>query len=163
MEPPVSQAVNSGIESPNAAETPNLDRAGSGGAVVVHSLQRVCQRVLSIVHKVDDGASVSSVARWDHDDSTLVRVRMSTNGVQHRILDSLRTAWPLARVTLVENVVEGVTEAQVLVPSQHDQLCAARDMAQSTPLVRLLSTAVNFGFGIVILAVAVTATAHFTS
>ena len=162
MEPPVQHAVASGIESPNAVDTPNLDASGSDGAVV-RSLQRVCQRVLSIVHKVDDGACVSSVARWDHDDSTLVRVRMSTDGVGYRILDSLRAAWPLARVTLVENVVEGVTEAQVLVPSQHDQLCAARDMAQSTPLVRLLSTAVNVGFGIVILAVAVTATARFMS
>lgn len=93
--------------------------------------QQLCRRVLSTVQNVDRDASIASVSRWDHDCSTLVRVRagQGQTGTPFGILDALKQAWPLARVSLVENIMEGTTEAQMLVPSHDEQREIAHQQA----------------------------------
>lgn len=100
--------------------------------------QKLCRRVLSTVHDVDGNASITSVSRWDHDSATLVRVRAgeANGGTPFGLVDALKRAWPLARVSLVENVVEGTTEAQMLVPSREEQRDIARQQAYDSRLAR---------------------------
>tara|TARA_B110001452_G_scaffold254727_1_gene246540 strand:+ start:5866 stop:6288 length:423 start_codon:yes stop_codon:yes gene_type:complete len=99
---------------------------------------RLCDRVLSTVRRVDKGASISSVAKWDRDDSTLVRIKSSDTLYSTALQAALRCAWPLARVTTVENYVEGTTEAQILLPSEAEQRFVAYDMATNAPHARRL-------------------------
>jgi len=105
--------------------------------------EQLCRRVLSTVSAVDDAASIASVSRWDHDQATLVRVRAGGcasdgGGAPFRIVDALRHAWPLAVVSLVENVIEGTTEAQMLVPSRAEQRELARQQALASRGARRL-------------------------
>lgn len=99
--------------------------------------QRLCQRVLSTASSVDADAKITSVSRWDHDRATLVRIRSGAEA-PFGIADALRQKWPLAVVSLVENVMEGVTEAQILVPSREEQHALARDWAVRSPAARRL-------------------------
>lgn len=102
--------------------------------------QKLVRRILTTVKAVDADASISSVSRWDHDDSTLVRVRTSGLAAASPsvVVAALRAAWPLASVSIVENVVEGTSEAQLLVPSLDDQRALARQRAIDAPLARAL-------------------------
>lgn len=120
---------------------------------------RLCDRVLGTVRTVDKGASISSVAKWDRDDSTLVRIKSSNQMYAMAMQAALRCAWPLARITTVENYVEGTTEAQILLPSEAEQRCVAYDMAMDAPRSRTLGRLANFLMmtGVVALAVAITA------
>jgi hypothetical protein len=99
--------------------------------------RQLCRRVLSTVQTVDNEASITSVSRWDHDNATLVRIRASGSQTPHGILNALKRAWPLACVSLVENVVEGTTEAQMLVPSRDEQQVLARQQALTAISTRI--------------------------
>ena len=78
------------------------------------SAQTLCRRILASVKTTDDAASISSVSSWDHTDATLVRIRASkAQQTPLAIVSALRSAWPLATVSLVENVVDGSIEAQM--------------------------------------------------
>lgn len=103
--------------------------------------QRICRRVLSTAHSLDAGASVTSVARLqDDNDSTLVRIKAGS-GVNPSILaDTLRAAWPLAYVGVVENYASGTHEAQVVVPSSSTQHEIARSVVSSRVWAGWLST-----------------------
>ena len=59
---------------------------------------------------------------------TLVCVRTS-NGDSTGVLGALRKLLPLARVSLVQNVMNGRTEAQVLLPSPEEQREIANTIA----------------------------------
>lgn len=118
--------------------------SGDDGEVLtaprVTMAQKLCRRILTTVQSVDADASISSVSKWDNDDSTLVRVRTSglATASTSLIVGALRAAWPLASVSIVENVVDGTSEAQVLVPSLDDQRSIAQQHALDTPLARAL-------------------------
>lgn len=101
--------------------------------------RQLCQRILQTVASVDKNASITSVARWDHDSATLVRIR-TVNDNPFPIMDALKRMWPLAIVSMVENVVEGVTETQILVPSREEQHSLAREQAIKAPAVQRLRT-----------------------
>lgn len=93
---------------------------------------RFCESLLEHVRPIDKGAEIASVSRRDYDDATLVRVRTSNEG-SSRVLGALRSLLPLARVSLVQNVMSGQTEAQVLLPSAEEKREIAHAMAhQST-------------------------------
>jgi hypothetical protein len=86
--------------------------------------QRICRRVLSTAQSVDATATISSVARLEeNNDATLVRLRAGSSSKfdPASLIAVLRSAWPLAHVSVVENVIEGTHEAQVVVPSTHEQ------------------------------------------
>lgn len=110
--------------------------AGGGEGTLARQL---CRRVLSTAKTVDDTARITSVSRWDRDNATLLRI--STNsGTPLSLADMLRKVFPLAKVALVENVVEGTTEAQILVPSNEEQRDIARSLAEEAPAAQRART-----------------------
>lgn len=120
---------------------------------------RLCSSVLSIARAEDDGARISSVAKWEHDDSTLLRVSADASTMPS-LAAALRRRWPLASVGIVEDVMNGTQQAQLLVPSGADQLRRANAMATESRGVRLLGSLAR-AFGVaaaLVFAVAVVAT-----
>jgi hypothetical protein len=102
--------------------------------------QQLCRRVLATVRVLDASATITSVAKWDRDDSTLVRVRINEESISSFTLASaLRLTWPLAQISLVENFSDGTTEAQILVPSKAEQFQLAMRRAQDSVFFRRLS------------------------
>lgn len=103
--------------------------------------QRICRRVLSTAHSLDANASVTSVARLqDDNDSTLVRIKAGANVNPGILVETLRAAWPLAYVGVVENYASGTQEAQVVVPSSSTQHEIARSVVSSRAWAARLST-----------------------
>lgn len=90
--------------------------------------KQFCQNILDRVRLQDVDASISSVSRRDLDDATLVRLRTSPS-TSANVLASLRSTWPLATVTLVENLLTGRSETQVLLPNEADQAELAKRLA----------------------------------
>ena len=88
----------------------------------------VCENILGRAMAMDMNASIASVSRRDADDSTLVRIRTSKDAAMG-VLSALRMDWPLATVTLVQNRLSGNSEAQVLLPNEHDQQEIAKALA----------------------------------
>mgnify|MGYP005623372229 FL=1 len=91
-------------------------------------VKAVCERILHRAMALDMNAEVASVSRRDADDATLVRIRTSKDAALG-VLAALRAAWPLATVSLVENCLNGNTEAQVLLPSKRDERNIAKTLA----------------------------------
>ena len=59
-----------------------------------------------------------------------MRVRLlATKADAQGMLQALRSAWPLASVSQVENLVSGCTETQVLLPDEAEQQELARSIA----------------------------------
>ena len=137
MEPPVATNVTTSESTQTLAE-----RLGRG--------------VLNTAQAVDATARISSIARWEHDDSTLLKVS-TDSGTPFNVADVLRRRWPLATVSIVHNVISGHREAQVLVPSSVDQFKRANDMAKESStalwlslLVRVLGAAAMICFGAIV-------------
>jgi len=89
--------------------------------------QALCESILKRVQQFDTGAEIASVRRTEEDGG--VRVRVSTKTSAHGMLQALRDAWPLASVSQVENLVNGRTETQVLLPDDAEQQELARHIA----------------------------------
>jgi hypothetical protein len=103
---------------------------------------RLCNGVLNTARAVDATARISSVAKWEHDDSTLLRVS-TESGDPLKVADVLRRRWPLAAVSVVQDMINGNQQTQVLVPSGIDQLRRANDMARESSAALWLSLLVR--------------------
>ena len=103
---------------------------------------RLCNGVLNTARAVDATARISSVAKWEHDDSTLLRVS-TESGDPLKVADVLRRRWPLAAVSVVQDMINGNQQTQVLVPSGVDQLRRANDMAKESSVALWLSLLVR--------------------
>jgi hypothetical protein len=86
--------------------------------------------ILQKVKEFDAGARVASISRRDADDGVLVRFDTKTKA--DGMLQSLREAWPLASVSVVKNLINGRTEAQVLLPNEHEQREIAKGLAHAS-------------------------------
>lgn len=96
--------------------------------------QALCRRVLSVAKGIDDDASISAVTKVLADGGgTLVRVRASGLDKPSLVASALRAAMPLSVISLVENVVEGTCEAQVLLPELQVQRAIARSEVRARP------------------------------
>lgn len=113
----------------------------------------VCERILNAARRLDGGAKITSVSRRDADDGILVRLAAQQDKTA-ALTTALRAAWPLASVSTVENLVNGHTEAQVLLPSEAEQQEIAKSLAERSPLQRPLRLAANVL--VVLLAIACT-------
>ena len=102
----------------------------------------VCERILSAAKRLDAAAKITSVSRRDADDGILVRLAAHEDKTL-ALTRALRAAWPLASVSTVENLVNGHTEAQVLLPSEAEQQEIAKSLAERSPLQRPLRLAAN--------------------
>ena len=97
------------------------------------AVRSLCHQILTVAQSADADASISAVAKQPEDGSTLVRIRASGDGEKNSslILSALRAALPLTVITLVENVVEGTAETQILFPIPELQReMARRDVCQ---------------------------------
>lgn len=103
---------------------------------------RLCNGVLNTARAVDATARISSVAKWEHDDSTLLRVS-TESGDPLKVADVLRRRWPLAAVSVVQDMINGNQQTQVLVPNGVDQLRRANDMAKESGVALWLSLLVR--------------------
>ena len=103
---------------------------------------RLCNGVLNTARAVDATARISSVAKWEHDDSMLLRVS-TESGDPLKVADVLRRRWPLAAVSVVQDMINGNQQTQVLVPSGIDQLRRANDMARESSAALWLSLLVR--------------------
>ena len=99
---------------------------------------RLSIAVESAARVVDASARISSIARWDHDESTLLRVN-TESGASFGVADALRRRWPLATVSVVQDDVNGLTQTQILVPSDVDQRHLAHTMAKESSMAQWLS------------------------
>lgn len=113
----------------------------------------VCERILNAARRLDAAAKITSVSRRDADDGILVRLAAQQDKTA-ALTTALRNAWPLASVSTVENLVNGHTEAQVLLPSEAEQREIAKSLAERSPLQRPLRLAANVL--VVLLAIACT-------
>ena len=95
----------------------------------VEMTQFVCENILKRARQFDEDARISSVSRRDMDDGILVRVATKMDQGRSGLVQALRDQWPLASVSLVENLVDGHTEAQVLLPNESEQRHLAKIMA----------------------------------
>ena len=86
----------------------------------------LCRRILAVAQNVDAAARISAVTKVADDGGTLVRVRADGADSPSLVANALRAALPLSVITLVENVVEGTCEAQVLLPELQMQRAIAR-------------------------------------
>jgi len=86
----------------------------------------LCRRILAVAQNVDAAARISAVTKVADDGGTLVRVRADGTDSPSLVANALRAALPLSVITLVENVVEGTCEAQVLLPELQMQRAIAR-------------------------------------
>ena len=87
---------------------------------------------------VDATARISSISRWELDNSTLLRVS-TDSGASFGVADALRRRWPLATVSVVNDDVNGLTQTQILVPSGDDQRHLASAMANESGTARWLA------------------------
>jgi hypothetical protein len=92
--------------------------------------EQIYENILKRVQQFDDDARISSISRRDADDGILVR--LATSARSNSMVKAIREAWPLASVSLVENLVDGSTEAQVLLPDEAEQQALAKGIAAST-------------------------------
>lgn len=90
--------------------------------------QALCERILGRARQFDDGVQIASVRRTEEDGSMRVRLLASKADAQG-MLQALRSAWPLASVSQVENFVSGRTETQVVLPDETEQQELARSIA----------------------------------
>lgn len=108
------------------------ETTASDGASQLQTLaDRLCAAALRTARGVDGSARISSVSRWEHDDSTLLKVR-TESGSSFGVADALRRRWPLATVCTVQDDINGQNETQVLVPTGIDQLHRAHAMAKES-------------------------------
>ena len=99
------------------------------------------ENILSKVKEFDAAARVSSVSRRDADDGVLVALETTVDSPG--LLKSLREAWPLANISLVKNVMNGRTQAQVLLPNERDQQEIAKGLARASAWQRPLRLVAN--------------------
>ena len=90
--------------------------------------QALCESILGRARQFDEGAEIASVRRTEDDGSMRVRL-LATKADAQGMLQALRSAWPLASVSQVENLVSGRTETQVVLPDEAEQQELARGIA----------------------------------
>lgn len=92
--------------------------------------QLIYDSILNKVKEFDASARLASISRRDADDGVLVR--LDTKPESPGMLQSLREAWPLASVSVVKNLINGRTEAQVLLPNEREQHEIAKGLAHAS-------------------------------
>ncbi len=86
------------------------------------------QRILSKAREFDSNVRISKVSRTDANDGVLLRL-CPQEGETAGLVQALRRCLPLASVSAVENRLNGRTEAQILLPNEHEQVQIAKSLA----------------------------------
>lgn len=86
----------------------------------VSKANAVAELVLQTCRAVDTSAHISSVLR-DSYGRTVVRIRTDPRNESQRMLRALECMWPLARSSVIENPLDGISEAEITVPREIDE------------------------------------------
>ena len=98
---------------------------------------RVAELVLSSCKRSDPSAHISSVLR-DSEGRTVVRVRTDPRNNPLVLLQALQKLWPLARSSVHENALDGIVEAEIVVPRRKDEERRAANRAKRSRISELL-------------------------
>ena len=107
----------------------------------------VSENVLRTFQQHDDGARVVSVLR-DACGRSVVRLRSSRSHAADSLLSVMQRAMPLAKASVIENVLDGTVETEVVVPTRADERAVALSKASAT----LTATALSYAAYILFLA-----------
>lgn len=97
----------------------------------------VSKRVLECCRQNDSEASVASVLR-DALGHTVIRLRPTEERTTVALLNTLRRVMPLAQCRMIENVLDGTMEAELVVPSSSDERSVAGQRARASAAARCL-------------------------
>ena len=121
--------------------------------------QALCQRVLKIAQGVDENAKIGTVTKaagLGGENARLVRIQCESS-THKSLISRLRDALPLSNVSLVENLVEGTFEAQVVFPEGATRRQLATLNVEQKFWARCLKVATEFftiaGVGVASLAI----------
>ena len=116
---------------PKAPDSP-VSRPAAKNANVLAEL------VLQTCRAVDTSAHVSSILR-DSEGRTIVRIRTDPRNETTRTLVALQTTWPLARSSVSENPLDGISEAEIIIPRKVDEMRRAWRRAGNSRPAEFLS------------------------
>jgi len=97
---------------------------------------RLTTSVLDVCRLVDGEAIVVDVVRSLN--GTLVRVKPSSDALAHALHRAIRSDLPLATSAVIESVLSGSCELQVVVPDAFDARAVALRTARASTAARLL-------------------------
>jgi len=112
----------------------------------VSATTSLARDVLKTCRLLDENAQIVDVVRSLS--GTLVRIKPSTDGLAGTLRRALNTDIPLASIAIVESVLSGSAELQVVVPDGVDATHIARKLAQKSSIsamLRRLTYALVFG------------------
>lgn len=111
----------------------------------------VAAHVLELCRTQDCDARIVYCGR-DEDGRTVLRVRSGTNSSVFSLQKELSTLMPFARVRTSEDVLDGSLQAQIIIPSKHDEFALAYAEASSRVAARALSflAFANFALGLIL-------------
>jgi hypothetical protein len=110
---------------------------GGGGARSTNELSR---SVLAACQVADPAAKITYVG-CDPDGRTVVRVRASEASSACTLQRRVQGVMPLARVSTVENALDGSMHAEVTLPTRRDEWRTAHAAASQNKVLRLLHLA----------------------
>lgn len=108
---------------------PSSPKEGANGRKHESPANKVSELVLQSCRSVDTSAHISSVLR-DSEGRTIVRVRTDPRNDANVVLGALKTLWPLARSSVHENALDGIVEAEIIVPRDRDEQRRAWNQAK---------------------------------
>ena len=85
--------------------------------------ERVTEVVLNSCRTIDSGATIASILR-DSCGRTVVRVRASDSsdsGTPIKLLGAMKRLWPLATTSVLENALDSIIEAEIVIPTIEDE------------------------------------------
>jgi hypothetical protein len=80
----------------------------------------IADLVLQTCRSVDTAAHIASVMR-DSEGRTVVKIRTGLQSEPVRMLRALKVMWPLAKSSVSENPLDGISEAEITVPRERDE------------------------------------------
>lgn len=101
----------------------------------------VSELVLQSCRLKDPSARIASILR-DNCGRTVVRVRTAESNNAVALLRGLRDVWPLAKISVVENQLDGFVEVQIVIPREEDERSCALKKASSSKFAELLNVVV---------------------
>lgn len=99
----------------------------------------VARRVLEACRCEDSEARITYVGR-DENQRTCVRVRSGGSASVQALQRALQRLMPFAKVRTSEDILDGTVQAEIIVPTEGDEYCLAREDVAGRLGAKLLST-----------------------
>ena len=120
--------------------------------------KRLASKVVDLCKTVDSDALVLHISHQP-DESKIIRIKIAPDS-SYRIVQILRPYWPFSVVTVIENVLEGTSCAEILFPNEEDERSQAIQLVKRGLAFRFFSVASLMSVGVVCIAVAASLALH---